>query len=98
MKRTLMGLAILVLALGAPVGVAAGRGASVDPGLMQPPLNASFGPWECWRTGTGITCEGQRTLTAVGVETSSFAMAGRSIRTRSTRERNAATATRTASP
>ena len=69
MKRTLIGMAVLALALGAPVGVAAGRGESVDPALMQPPLNASFGPWECWRTGTGITCEGHRTLTAVGLET-----------------------------
>lgn len=69
MKRTLVGIAVLALALGAPLSVAAGRGESVDPGLMQPALNASFGPWECWRTGTGITCEGQRTLAAVGLET-----------------------------
>jgi hypothetical protein len=66
MKRTLIGIAVLALVLGAPVGVAAGRGESVDPDLMQPPLNASFGPWECWRTGTGITCEGHRTLHNVG--------------------------------
>ena len=69
MKRTLIGMAMLALALSAPVGVAAGRGASVDPALMQPALNATFAPWECWRTGTGITCEGHRTLTAVGMET-----------------------------
>ena len=69
MKRTLIGLAVLALALSAPAAVAAGRGESVDPALMQPPLNESFGPWECWRTGTGITCEGHRTLTAVGAET-----------------------------
>jgi hypothetical protein len=68
MKRTILGIAVLALALGAPVGVAAGGSESVDPALMQPPLNASFGPWECWRTGAGITCEGQRTLTAVGAE------------------------------
>jgi hypothetical protein len=80
MKRTLIGLAVLVLALGAPVGVAAGRGESVDPLLMQPPLNPTFGPWECWRTGTGITCEGQRTLTAVGVETD-FVCDGRQVYT-----------------
>jgi hypothetical protein len=66
MKRTLIWMAVFALALGAPVGVAAGRGESVDPDLMQPPLNASFGPWECWRTGTGITCEGHRTLHNVG--------------------------------
>ena len=69
MKRTLIGMAVLALALSAPMGVAAGRGESVDPALMQPPLNATFAPWECWRTATGITCEGHRTLTAVGVET-----------------------------
>ena len=69
MKRTMLGLAVLALAFSAPVGVAAGRGESVDPALMQPPLNATFGPWKCWRTGTGITCEGHRTLTAVGAET-----------------------------
>ena len=69
MKRILIGLAALAFALSAPVGVAAGRGDRVDPALMQPPLNASFAPFECWRTGTGITCEGHRTLTATGVET-----------------------------
>ena len=69
MKRTILGLAVLALAFSAPAGVAAGRGESVDPALMQPPLNATFEPWECWRTGTGITCEGHRTLTAVGAET-----------------------------
>ena len=68
MKRSMVPLAILLLALTAPAGVTAGRPTSVDPALMQPPLNASFGPWECWRTGTGITCEGSRTLTAVGAE------------------------------
>lgn len=67
MKRMLLGLAILAIALGAPAGAAAGRGESVDPALMQPPLNESFGPWECWRTGTGITCESERTLSAEGV-------------------------------
>ena len=69
MKRTLIGLAVLALALSAPVGVAAGRGESVDPALMQPPLNPAFEPWECWRTGTGITCEAARTATAVGADT-----------------------------
>ena len=80
MKRILIGMAVLALALSAPLSVAAGRGESVDPLLMQPPLNATFGPWECWRTGTGITCEGQRTLTAVGVE-SLFVCGGRPVYT-----------------
>jgi hypothetical protein len=69
MKRTLLGLVVLVVSLGAPAGAAAGRGESVDPSLMQPPLNESFGPWECWQTGAGITCEGQRTLIVEGAET-----------------------------
>jgi hypothetical protein len=80
MKRILIGMAVLALALSAPLSVAAGRGESVDPALMQPPLNATFGPWDCWRTGTGITCEGQRTLTAVGAETD-FVCGGRLVYT-----------------
>jgi hypothetical protein len=80
MKRTLIGMAVLALALSAPLSVAAGRGESVDPLLMQPPLNATFGPWECWRAGDGITCEGQRTLTAVGAETD-FMCDGRPVYT-----------------
>ena len=69
MKRTFLAIAALAIALAAPSGVAAGRGESVDPALMQPPLNASFAPWECWRTGRGITCEGHRTIDRVGEET-----------------------------
>jgi len=86
MKRTLIGLAVLALAFSAPAGVAAGRGESVDPALMQPPLNESFGPWECWRTGTGITCEGHRTLTAVGEE-SFWACDGQPVYTNEVNER-----------
>jgi len=80
MKRTLIGMAVLALALSAPAGVAAGRGESVDPALMQPPLNATFAPWDCWRTGSGITCEGHRTLTAVGAE-AEFVCDGRQVYT-----------------
>ena len=69
MKRSMLAVAVLAIALVAPSGAAAGRGESVDPALMQPPLNATFAPWECWRTGTGITCEGHRTITWVGAET-----------------------------
>jgi hypothetical protein len=47
---------------------------------MQPPLNASFAPWDCWRTGSGITCEGHRTLTAVGAE-AEFVCDGRQVYT-----------------
>ena len=69
MKRSVLAVAALAIALIAPSSAAAGRGASVDPALMQPPLNATFAPWECWRTGTGITCEGHRTITRIGEET-----------------------------
>ena len=69
MKRILIGIAALAVALSAPAGAVAGRGESVDPALMQPPLNPAFEPWECWRTGTGITCEAERTATAVGADT-----------------------------
>ena len=97
MKRTLIGLAVLALALSAPVGVAAGRGESVDPALMQPPLNPAFEPWECWRTGTGITCEAARTATP-SVPTLVWSVTGgRSTRTKWTCEPSAATATRTGS-
>ena len=57
MKRTFM------VALGCAMLLAparAGRtGDSVDPAIMQPGLNPAFAPWDCWRTGGGITCEGQ---------------------------------------
>ena len=43
----------------APAAVLAGTGDSVDPALMQPGLNPAFAPWDCWRAGDGITCEGQ---------------------------------------
>ena len=58
MKRTIivaMGCAAVLLA---PASALAGRGDSVDPAIMQPALNPAFAPWECWRAGGGITCEG----------------------------------------
>lgn len=61
-------LAAVVAGPGAPA-VAAGRGDSVDPAVMQPSLNPSFSPWECWQTGSGIVCDGARSLSWTGAET-----------------------------
>lgn len=69
MKRVMVGIAALAMVVLAPAAAMAGQPESVDPALMQPPLNASFGPWECLRTGGGITCTGSRTLVAEGAET-----------------------------
>jgi hypothetical protein len=59
MRRTIivaLGCAAVLLA---PANAIAGRGDSVDPALMQPALNPAFAPWDCWRAGDGITCEGE---------------------------------------
>ena len=56
---------MIVVALGcaavllAPASALAGRSDSVDPAIMQPALNPDFAPWDCWRAGGGITCEGR---------------------------------------
>ena len=55
---------MIVVALGcaavllAPGSALAGQPDTVDPALMQPTLNPAFAPWDCWRTGDGISCEG----------------------------------------
>lgn len=67
--RTAIAILISALALLAPASASAGQPHSVDPAIMQPSLNASFGPWDCWRTGTGIVCDGARTLAWEGAET-----------------------------
>ncbi len=57
---------IIIVALGcaaallAPASAIAGRGDSVDPTIMQPGLNPAFAPWDCWRSGPGTTCYGER--------------------------------------
>jgi hypothetical protein len=76
-------LAMCLMALMAPASVAAGQPDGVDPALMQPPLNATFGPWQCWQTGTGITCAGERSLAWQGVETG-FVCDGRPVYTTGT--------------
>lgn len=59
MRRTIivaLGCAAVLLA---PASALAGQGDKVDPASMQPGLNPAFAPWDCWRTGDGITCEGE---------------------------------------
>jgi hypothetical protein len=51
--------AMLVTLAGAG-GALAGRGATVDPGLMTPALSPAF-DWECWRAADAITCDGEST-------------------------------------
>jgi hypothetical protein len=59
MRRTIVVLLGCVAVLAAPASALAGRSESVDPALMQPALNPAYAPWECWTTGTGITCNGE---------------------------------------
>ena len=62
MKRTMIVALGCVAVLLAPASALAGRDESVDPATMQPALNPTFAPWECWRAGPGITCVGHRNL------------------------------------
>lgn len=66
MKRALSLLGIVAMLI-APGAAVAGQSTSVDPLLMQPPLNATF-DWSCFRTGGGIICDGTRTITWENVE------------------------------
>ena len=60
-RRTVVTV-LCALSMAAPAVVSAGRGDSVDPLLMTPPLNNTF-EWSCFRTGGGIVCDGERLLT-----------------------------------
>jgi hypothetical protein len=53
---------MLALAMVSPGGTLAGQPDTVDPAIMQPALNPGFAPWDCWRTGTGINCDGQQSI------------------------------------
>jgi hypothetical protein len=68
MKRVAALLAVCVLGLGVPTTVFAGNPDKVDPALMQPALNPAFAPWDCWRTGDRIVCEGSITDSYEGLE------------------------------
>ncbi|WP_377639192.1 hypothetical protein [Oryzobacter terrae] len=59
-RRTLSVLSAAAL-LGALAGAAPMASAGpppVDPASVSPTLNPNFAPWDCWRAGTGITCQG----------------------------------------
>jgi hypothetical protein len=45
---------------------------------MQPGLNQAFAPWDCWRTGAGIVCEGDLSISWSN-EPSFFACDGRQV-------------------
>ena len=66
-QATASSLLAVAMVLATSVSASAGRPDAVDPSLMSPPLNPSF-DWECWRTGTGIVCDGERTTTYTAVE------------------------------
>ncbi|MFQ6170910.1 hypothetical protein ACK8HX_04825 [Oryzobacter sp. R7] len=61
--RTTSIAAAAALALAGLTGAAstatAGGPTPVDPASVTPRLNPAFAPWDCWRTGTGITCQGE---------------------------------------
>jgi hypothetical protein len=84
--RKAMAIFVSVLALLVPASASAGQPDGVDSAIMQPALNASFAPWECWRTGTGIVCDGVRMLAWEGAETF-LACDGRPVYSTGTDER-----------
>jgi hypothetical protein len=84
--RKAIAILVSVLALLVPASASAGQPDSVDPAIMQPALNPSFAPWDCWRTGTGIVCDGARTLAWEGAE-SIFVCEGRPVYSTGTDER-----------
>ena len=84
--RKAMAILVSVLALLMPAGASAGQPNSVDPAFMQPALNPTFAPWDCWRTGTGIVCDGARALAWEGAETE-FACDGQPVYSTGTDDR-----------
>jgi hypothetical protein len=84
MKRALAMAGILLLAISGTA--TAGQPDTVDPLLMQPPLNPTFAPWDCWRSGSGIVCDGERHLSWQGEETP-FSCDGRPIYSSGTDDR-----------
>jgi hypothetical protein len=84
--RKAMAILVSALALLVPASASAGQPDSVDPAIMQPSLNSSFAPWDCWRTGTGTVCDGARALAWEGEETI-FVCEGRPVYSTGTDER-----------
>lgn len=66
-RPVLSTVAAVVLMLSSVAGLRAGQADTVDPGLMSPPLNATF-TWECWRSGDHIVCDGERITTYTAAE------------------------------
>jgi hypothetical protein len=95
--RKAMAILVSVLALLMPTSASAGQPDSVDPAIMQPALNPSFAPWDCWRTGIGIVCDGARALAWEGAETGFVCDGGPSIRRERTIARCDDSATKTGS-
>jgi hypothetical protein len=54
----IVGLVVLVT-VAVPSAVAASSPHQLDPSLMTPPLNPSYGPWICTDTGGGPVCRGE---------------------------------------
>jgi hypothetical protein len=65
----LIGASLVALALIAPGTATAGERDKVDPAIMQPVLNPDYAPWDCWRNGAGITCQGQSVQSYSNIET-----------------------------
>ena len=93
--RKAMAILVSVLALLMPTSASAGQPDSVDPAIMQPALNPSFAPWDCWRTGTGIRlrCGPQHSPGRVP-RRASYVKEGPSIRRARTSEPNDGSATK----
>jgi hypothetical protein len=67
MRQLVIVFAVAVAAMAGPQAAVAGKGDAVDPALMQPSLNPTFAPWECWRAGAQIVCEGTKTESYTGL-------------------------------
>lgn len=94
-KRTLAGIAVLLLplALAAP---AAASSVDVDESKLVPPLSASFAPWICKMKITGPVCDGERHLSSTGSLLPTFrAMCHSTVDARRTGTPHASTTTTT---
>jgi hypothetical protein len=59
MRRPVLTLIATALALSPATTANAGAHGTVDPAIMQPPLNPTF-TWTCSRSGPGFICDGVR--------------------------------------
>lgn len=59
-RRRSLALIVVLAATAMPMGAV--RAASphvVDPDSMTPSLNPTYAPYDCWRAGNGVTCQGE---------------------------------------